>query len=203
MPIKVQIRRVLEAFRGEIRMRIGTILVGGASLVAFTAPASALTFDWSFDNSAFGQPDQFVTGTISGLDEGVNDAHGLTVTVDSMPGSEMLGQFNYLFASGTFTVTDGQITDAAAHFDVSDFLTLWFGTPNHPSYAPTFISYDRPSFDEFIVYWDYSSINPEQFSLAASPTPAPEPASWTMMVGGFGLAGTAIRRRRKVALSFG
>ena len=31
----------------------------------------------------------------------------------------------------------------------------------------------------------------------------PEPTSWAMMVGGFGLAGAAMRRRRKVALRFG
>ena len=31
----------------------------------------------------------------------------------------------------------------------------------------------------------------------------PEPASWAMMVGGFGLAGTALRRRPRAALRFG
>jgi hypothetical protein len=34
-------------------------------------------------------------------------------------------------------------------------------------------------------------------------SPAPEPASWAMMVGGFGLIGGAMRSRRKAALSFG
>lgn len=32
---------------------------------------------------------------------------------------------------------------------------------------------------------------------------APEPASWAMMLGGFGLVGGAMRARRKVAISFG
>lgn len=31
----------------------------------------------------------------------------------------------------------------------------------------------------------------------------PEPASWAMMVGGFGLAGLAMRRRQRTALRFG
>jgi hypothetical protein len=36
----------------------------------------------------------------------------------------------------------------------------------------------------------------------ASPSPAPEPTSWAMMVGGFGLVGSAMRARgRKIALS--
>ena len=32
--------------------------------------------------------------------------------------------------------------------------------------------------------------------------PVPEPATWTMLVGGFGIAGTALRRRHKVAAQF-
>lgn len=36
------------------------------------------------------------------------------------------------------------------------------------------------------------------------PTPGvPEPASWAMMLGGFGLVGGALRSRRKAAVSFG
>jgi len=31
----------------------------------------------------------------------------------------------------------------------------------------------------------------------------PEPASWAMMVGGFGLVGGALRSRRKTAVAFG
>ena len=34
-------------------------------------------------------------------------------------------------------------------------------------------------------------------------SPAPEPASWAMMVGGFGLIGGAMRSRRKAAVRFG
>ena len=32
--------------------------------------------------------------------------------------------------------------------------------------------------------------------VAALPTAVPEPASWAMMAGGFGLAGATMRRRR-------
>ena len=34
-------------------------------------------------------------------------------------------------------------------------------------------------------------------------TALPEPASWAMMLGGFGLVGAAMRARRKVAIAFG
>jgi len=36
-----------------------------------------------------------------------------------------------------------------------------------------------------------------------SPAAAPEPASWALMLGGFGAIGTAMRRRQRSAISFG
>jgi len=42
------------------------------------------------------------------------------------------------------------------------------------------------------VVWSTSVVNPS----------VPEPASWAMMLGGFGLTGTAMRYRRKQAVSF-
>ena len=39
--------------------------------------------------------------------------------------------------------------------------------------------------------------------LTIRPAAAPEPASWAMMLGGFGLVGGMMRRRRKGAVSFG
>ncbi|MBT2186741.1 PEP-CTERM sorting domain-containing protein [Sphingobium sp. H33] len=45
-----------------------------------------------------------------------------------------------------------------------------------------------------VVGWDLKQASP--------PTPGvPEPATWAMMIGGFALAGVAMRRR-KVAVSF-
>jgi hypothetical protein len=38
--------------------------------------------------------------------------------------------------------------------------------------------------------------------VVASPTPAPEPASWVMMIGGFGAVGAAMRRRRRTLVRF-
>lgn len=37
----------------------------------------------------------------------------------------------------------------------------------------------------------------------APPAGVPEPASWAMMIGGFGMVGGALRSRRKAAVSFG
>jgi len=40
-------------------------------------------------------------------------------------------------------------------------------------------------------------------AAAGGGSPAPEPASWAMMLGGFGMVGGALRNRRKSAVSFG
>lgn len=41
------------------------------------------------------------------------------------------------------------------------------------------------------------------FALSTKPVATPEPASWAMMLSGFGLIGGAMRSRRKIAASFG
>lgn len=38
--------------------------------------------------------------------------------------------------------------------------------------------------------------NRVQFLIGNSPAPVPEPATWAMMIGGFGIVGSALRRRR-------
>ena len=49
-----------------------------------------------------------------------------------------------------------------------------------------------------LYYWD--SNNGDNFgSIAFDISAVPEPAAWAMMIGGFGLAGAAIRRRKPVA----
>jgi hypothetical protein len=40
-------------------------------------------------------------------------------------------------------------------------------------------------------------------TISLTPSPAPEPASWALMLGGFGAIGGAMRSRRKAAVSFG
>lgn len=46
------------------------------------------------------------------------------------------------------------------------------------------------------------ALNRTAASFAATPAAVPEPASWALMLGGFGLAGGAMRMRRKATTSF-
>lgn len=181
-------------------MKFGKILIAGASLTAFAAPVAAQTFNWAFDNSYYGEPDQFITGTISGLVEGVNNANGLSITVTSTPSGQGLGSFTW-YGSGVFTVTGGNVTYANALFG-DDNHSLYFGTNPGDTWYPEY-QYAAWDGDSPTVFWDFASDNPTVFTRAEAPSPTPEPASWAMMVGGFGLAGMGLRRRRKIALRFG
>ena len=51
--------------------------------------------------------------------------------------------------------------------------------------------------------WENEDIVNWRFSNTAVLPPAPEPATWAMMVAGFGVTGFALRRRKRTAVSFG
>lgn len=49
-----------------------------------------------------------------------------------------------------------------------------------------------------LFYWDSNAGDNSQF-ITATVTAVPEPMTWTLMIGGFGLAGMALRRRPALA----
>jgi hypothetical protein len=74
-------------------------------------------------------------------------------------------------------------------------------------------------YNDFILYFNDASTNPyggfdytqtgintgfvtNTVTITATTDPVPEPASWAMMLGGFGLIGGALRTRRKTAVMF-
>jgi hypothetical protein len=85
------------------------------------------------------------------------------------------------YASGVQTLFEGLDTDGA-------FGTLFAGLVTDE--AITAISFTGLA-DGDGIFFDYAI-----FGTGANPTPAvPEPASWATMIAGFGLVGTAMRRR--------
>lgn len=160
------------------------------AIAAIIPRADAASFDFSFVNSGYGST-SVVTGVLDGLKEGSNLAADLTATVTAGLGIVPDG---YVFAlgtgtAGTFTVTAGQITYADAYFvdpNTSSYLFLGtdpFGTTYYPNLSNArtgaqAVSMTAPTFSPVAV------------------AAVPEPATWAMMIGGFGMAGGALRRRR-------
>ncbi len=171
-------------------------LLALAAWAALAAPSFAQTFsnNWSFVDAGTGQT---VSGVISGLANGSNlSADGLTLTVTQSPYAVMLGTYTdfgagagYPSYQDTYSASNGVVT--FANFIYSDEFGEFFhlGTdPQGGTYYPELVSYNT-------LEDAYNSDAGIQFSAVTMSVP--EPASWAMMVGGFGLSGLALRRRKR------
>ncbi len=123
-----------------------------------------------------------------------------------------LGEIGFAPASGyevsltSFDIACGNTSCAALAYEVltanGDLITRGSGLvptgATHVSFQP-----DTAYFDQAIVLRWNSPLDLEidnvVFDVRQSAAPVPEPASWAMMLGGFGLIGSAMRRRRAEA----
>jgi hypothetical protein len=170
-------------------MKYAVALAAAASALALSAPAAAapyiftLTGDYSanFQLDSNPTPDSYlgykfvlnnVTGTFPGLT-------GSYVTLD----------FYTAFGGGGFTASD-QSTSVVL---VDPYGTQLF---TGDTSAPEF------------VLGTYNLLNnanngaPVQLVISAATAPVPEPATWAMMISGFGLVGGALRRRTNVRVAY-
>lgn len=171
-------------------MKFKIALAAAAASLAFAAPANAAQYlftmtggyeaSWQMDSNAtpdsyFGWMAKFsnVTGTFQGLT-------GSSVTIDfygNLPGWDGLT----ISDNGTGSV----LADAFGH--------MLFSGPNS---APTFLlgTYDLTN------NLSWPNANPVQLVISEVPGGAvPEPATWALMILGFGAVGFAMRRRQQVA----
>ena len=68
------------------------------------------------------------------------------------------------------------------------------------TYAGTAANGDSLMMSSQFVFFMVSNRQQEigTFSAVLAPSAVPEPASWALMIGGFGLAGAALRRQRGI-----
>jgi hypothetical protein len=179
-----------------------------------TVPLDAGTYQVSFIGIADGgQFDAWnPSGTVSGCNvSGANCAEGWRISVDLDLGSpsglfERVDGFEYLQASqagdshiyATASAAHAQIGGAAL---ISAPLTWLYDPANYkPTSNPFHFSIPFTQPVNFYIRDDSYGDNEGGISLRLDrlPTSAPsvpEPASWAMMIAGFGLAGGAIRKR--------
>ena len=170
--------------------------IAAMSLSAVSAQAAVLvTFSFSNDPE-YGNVPGTVTGTIAGLsDNATGAATGITLT--SYPaGLNNAGYSSDVFswADGTiytnsFTITNGVVTG-------SDFIIqtpaqgtqLWLNGQQ---------SYNFLGLDGATTLYTYNGGGASGVTYTVSQvSAAPEPATWAMLILGFGLAGATLRRRR-------
>jgi len=195
-----------------------------ALLLAGSALASPLTYNATITNGYFGNPLSLLSDGVippdytpwdSTFDIWTYDA-GSTVRFDfagPVRISSLLGTFDnnddYVFTFYNGTTQTGQVMAAAADgfvsvgaggvetFEGSDSSDGHYYSPfdlsGSPILATSVVMSIGPSNDSAL------GIGEVQFNGSA----APEPASWAMMIGGFGLVGATMRRRQRSKLSFG
>jgi hypothetical protein len=154
--------------------------------------------------------------TITGFTFGAWTSPGLTATsvdwgISSAPDYSI---------DGTASLTNGAGSRNASGYDVYDYsasitpLTLAAGT--------WYFALQNAAIPAGGVYWDinngpsvaiinvignadgflFPGTNSTAFTLQSGAAAAvPEPASWAMMIGGFGMVGGALRRRQRIAVS--
>ena len=105
---------------------------------------------------------------------------------------------NFYYDVNTYHATIAPVTLAAGNY--------WFSLQNAVTSQGDPMYWDQnggPSTSvQFNSSWGTFYPSSHAFTLYGSPAPAPEPASWAMMLGGFGLVGGAMRARRKAQVSF-
>lgn len=144
-----------------------------------------LTSQWVFGNSA----EPFWTGeppfATTGLYEGI-----ISITFDA-PQAAFLGRLNW-GNPGTLKA-----------FDTSGRLLEALSFAVETGRAPGFYGFRRSTNDIGRIELSGFNIGVRSISTSVPADAVPEPATWALMIGGFGAVGAAARRRRSPTLAHG
>lgn len=163
-------------------------LAGVAALAAQPASAAWLLSNGNADGFVITTSDPLVFSLVGG--DNWSGSFGSTTYTDTAASDFIL--------SGTYSYVTGD----ADFFDPAGFYLN--GSKTGLNGAGSF-SYHIHSGDVFGFYVDTldNEFGRGEISVNAASAAVPEPASWAMMLGGFGVIGGAMRSRRKSAVSFG
>ena len=182
-----------------------------ALLAAGAAQATVITFDDIPTHQAGG--DAPIANPYDGFNwndvyvgsaaDGVGYANGVVSQAhDAYNGFNFLASFSPV--SGTFTLNSFYLT-AAFGPELVDFKAYLGGVLQHSvslaalESGPTFYSLNWANIDKvtFVGESGHSVLD----NISVNGGAVPEPAAWALMIGGFGLAGATLRRRRQVAFT--
>ena len=186
-------------------------LLASAALMMSAIANAAVTWDWSFA----GEAGTFTTdGTAPGnvAAPGIYNFTDFSVTSSAFGrpvGSVSGGQY---LAGGFSTVLPYSFTwngSAVTFWDSAGFNTFnwWVFTSTANSNDAHFFAYAPGNINDPTSAALYNggeqSSGRVTVSVAGATGAVPEPATWAMMLAGFGIIGGAMRRRQRVSVSFG
>jgi len=168
------------------------LVLAAVIALAAASAAQATTFLFSINHGGTNE----ISGTIDGLVEGNNSLASLIVRIGSspVPGHPSLyfaGTDTLFSANGTITVTNGKITYATGYTSYYA-ATLYFGSNPYGNTSFPGLSWSGGHVTSPVANY---------FPAVAAPAAVPEPGTYLLMIGGFGLIG-GMMRRKKAAISF-
>lgn len=183
------------------------------ALASVSAPASAAVityngtggdiFDYSTLTSAITVPDNFVVTDVNVILNGLTHSYWSDLVITLTHGSTTSTLVSYeggsSNASGTYTFDDSasksasQVGTGGGSFKPETSLASFNGS----SSAGAWILKVKDD-----AFWDTGKLNSWSVQLTGTNGAVPEPATWAMMITGFGLVGGAMRRRNKVTVSY-
>ena len=187
-------------------MNLKILLLGAAALLSSTS-AMAVDFSFTFstditDPAVRNAVPGSVSGRILGLADNATGA-AAQVFIDSFTAGGFssfptdAAAWSSVF-NNSFTVTGGAITGATFHSSRNNngFDQLFINIPI--GYANGNTNYVSTGVDNAISIWNNNGFSGVTFATLDT-SAVPEPATWAMMLVGFGGMGAALRSRRKVA----
>lgn len=188
----------------KLKSLIAALLAAGAACAP--AGAALVVNSSTIGQSVYVAADGDVTATYEGGDAGGTSILFLVGGADPIfsNGTNSVGDTFYLgyFTAGT------ELIFGLHSFDGSDYFTgAASRNPDNAYHAAvntdggsTFVGFE----DWAVALDDYNDLVFSFSNTLAAPAPGavPEPASWAMMIGGLGLVGGAMRRRRGMRVAF-
>lgn len=179
-----------------------------------TSPHPLQDYDATTHELTWFTPSAGVTNTLNTTIVGNSFSNGNFNTPNGTGANDYLGTFQTAIFSGSFTFATAQDftfsigADDDAWLFVDGTQVVQLGGVHGATTETDTVSLAAGLHTFHLFYADQQAGGAVlNFSIPADvvvtvPTAAPEPASWAMMLGGFGLVGGAMRNRRKASVSY-
>lgn len=179
-------------------------IIAAASLLMATTSANAVTF--TFESGVDGNAIGAISGATFTDGQYFGCGGGCPAPSNGLFGSSpnLFGNMTVTFASLQSSISFVNVSFSAVSaqaFDAGNVLLASLVNTNNTSSATGALTLNGPGISYVVFSGADAQYGIDDLTYTISGTAVPEPASWAMLIAGFGLTGAALRRRRSVAVA--